>query len=135
MEWLVTTKGNFHLLSVNSIHKVTFLGLFILAILENIVTSLDAYDDHYRYTFCWFGGSLETLWGHDGWHTSKIHKKFIFRWKNIISIALTISHTCLYVEKNLKISIMAWQQIPNFAYDGLFYLISWLLMMEIGPLF
>jgi len=70
--------------------------------LENIVTTIGEYDEHYGYNFCWFGGSLKTLLSYDGKNTSKIHNKFTLCQKNIVSIALAISITCLYVEKKLE---------------------------------
>jgi len=42
--------------------------------------------------------------------------------KYIISIALAISYTCLYMGKKLKIS--AGRQTPNSNHNGLFYLVS-----------
>ncbi len=44
----------------------------------------------------------ENSWNHNGLNTSKILSKFIFCWKNIISIALAISHSCLYLGKRFK---------------------------------
>jgi len=49
--------------------------------------------------FCWFWGILETLLGHDGQHTSKLHNKFVLCLKNINLMAFVVSHTCLYGEK------------------------------------
>jgi len=40
--------------------------------------------------------------GHDALNALKIHSKFIPCRKNIISIALAISYTCLYVGKEIK---------------------------------
>jgi len=65
---------------------------------------------------------LKTLFGHDVMNTSKIHNKFILCWKNIISMALIVSHTCLYVGKIWKIWAMAWDQTPNFDHNGMFCL-------------
>jgi len=58
--------NDLHLLSVNSLQQVTLLGLYVVAMLENIVTFLSEEDDHCGYTFCWFGGSLQTFLGHEG---------------------------------------------------------------------
>jgi len=43
---------NFHLLNVTSLQEVTFLGLHVVTMLGNIVTTLGEKDDHYGYTFC-----------------------------------------------------------------------------------
>jgi len=44
--------------------------------LENIATAIGEWDERYGYNFGWLWGSLQTLFGHDGLNTSKIHNKF-----------------------------------------------------------
>jgi len=40
-----------------------------------------------------------------------------------VTIAFVVSHTCLWVGKNWKISTIVWGQTPNLDHNGLFYLI------------
>jgi len=68
---------------------------------ENTMIALGEQSKHNGFKFYWFlEGSLQTLMGHDAFNTSKIYRKFILCQKNIISIALTISHICTTMEKN-----------------------------------
>jgi len=60
---------------------------------ENIVIASGKQDKHYGFRFCWFGGSLETLLGHDVLNTLEIHNKILLCRINTISIPLIISHT------------------------------------------
>jgi len=64
-------------------------------VIENIMIALGEQDEHHGYRFCWFWGSLHTLFGYDAFNTSKIHSKFILRQKSIILIVLIVSHTPL----------------------------------------
>jgi len=64
--------------------------------------ALGEQDEHHEFKFCWFEGNLQTLLGHNVLKTSKIQSKFIPCQKNIISIALTISHILLYMQKKIE---------------------------------
>jgi len=58
------------------------------------------------------------------WTPQKIHSKFILCRKNIILIALAISHTYLYIGKKWKILTTKWHQNPYYDHNMLFYLIQ-----------
>jgi len=63
---------------------MTFLDLYVVAMLGNIIVStLGEWNDHYGYIFCWFWGGLKSFF-------------------ESISIALPISHICLYMERKFK---------------------------------
>jgi len=82
---------------------VTFSRFRVVATLGNIVIALGKWTIMDTLFVGLIGSSLETLLGHDGQHTSNIHNKFVLCLKNIILIALAVSHTCLYMEKSKKI--------------------------------
>jgi len=67
--------------------------------LENTMTTIGEQGAHDGFRCCWLLGSLQTLLDHDALNTSKIHNTFVLSQKNIISIALIVSHTCTTVLK------------------------------------
>jgi len=67
-----------------------------VARLGNIVTTLEEYNDHYGYTFCWFWGSLVSLWGQLGCTIQKFITNSCFV-KKMKLFSPFLDRNCLYV--------------------------------------